>query len=308
MDKRRRPRNEDSTGRAENNVEVDAPVEEPLGLIWRLRGHIRPPIEKRLGNNMYIEARARLQYLPDHARSRLHEEQELLAMRRGGVVPFPATDITIVCSTYRRPQKVRRAIESVLAQTTTRTWTMVVVDDAGGLERSDLPDDPRVHLLGLKRNEGSPAVPRNIALRFARSPLVAFLDDDNQWLPDHLELLAEAMEGNDCVFAYSQMVKTMGGEPTDDVFGQPFDREVLREGHFIDTNTLMVRRRPGVRFSTLPRFPQARYWVAQGEDWEITYRLSRHGRPVAYVPKVTVLYEADGDSYWRLSGVQEAGL
>ena len=199
---------------------------------------------------------------------------------------------------------VERFVEHVLlAQETTRSWTMVVVDDAGGLDRSALPDDPRIHLFTLQRNEGGPAVPRNLGIRFARSPLIAFIDDDNQWLPDHLELLADALEDDDRVFAYSQMAKTVGGEPGD-IFGRPFDREILRDDHFIDTNTLMVRRKPGVRFSTLPRFPQARYWVAQGEDWELTYRLSRRDRPVAFVPKVTVLYEADGDSYWRGNGIQ----
>ena len=42
----------------------------------------------------------------------------------------------------------------------------------------------------------SPARARNVALASARGELIAFLDSDNWWLPDHLAVLAEVLERN----------------------------------------------------------------------------------------------------------------
>jgi hypothetical protein len=126
---------------------------------------------------------------------------------------------------------------------------------------------------------------------------VAFIDDDNDWLPDHLELLATAMDDGRAVFAYSQLAVVLGKDATGDVVGRPFDRRLLRSRNYVDTNCLMVRRERS-RFSTLPRFPRTKYRVSQAEDWELAFRLSRWRRPVAFVPRVTVNYDTDGASYY----------
>ena len=104
---------------------------------------------------------------------------------------LPRAKVASVMTTYRRPEIVQRAIQSALAQTVT-DQVIMVVDDAGGMP--DLPDDPRVFGVSLSRNVAIAGVVRNMGARLTRSEYVAFLDDDNQWAPNHLETALAALE------------------------------------------------------------------------------------------------------------------
>ena len=57
-------------------------------------------------------------------------------------------------------------------------------------------NDPRVRWWNLEHNgNDSGATPRNYALKMmVRTELVAYLDDDNYWEPDHLKTLFEVLK------------------------------------------------------------------------------------------------------------------
>ncbi len=104
---------------------------------------------------------------------------------------LPQARVATVITTYRRPEIVQRAIQSALAQTV-RDQVIMVVDDAGGLP--DLPQDPRVSGVSLSANVAIAGVVRNMGARLTRSEYVAFLDDDNEWEPNHLETALAALD------------------------------------------------------------------------------------------------------------------
>lgn len=105
-----------------------------------------------------------------------------------------STTVSVVIPTYNRPQLVRQAIESVLAQRGSFTFQIVVIDDgSSGETRAAIePLLDRVHYI-WQENAGLNAA-RNRALRLCVGDYVAFLDDDDVWLPfkTSLELLALA--------------------------------------------------------------------------------------------------------------------
>ena len=80
-----------------------------------------------------------------------------------------------------------RALDSVFAQ----TWTdleVIVVDDASSddtLDRLARLDDPRLRFVQNPVNRG-PAASRNTGVTHARGDFVAFLDSDDEWLPNKL--------------------------------------------------------------------------------------------------------------------------
>jgi hypothetical protein len=100
--------------------------------------------------------------------------------------------VSVVIPTYNRRRRVERAVASVLAQTF-EDFELVVVDDGSedGTRESLAGLDPRLRL-HRQANRG-PAAARNAGIRLARAPTVAFLDADNRWLPDHLEVLAAVL-------------------------------------------------------------------------------------------------------------------
>lgn len=94
--------------------------------------------------------------------------------------------ISVVIPTYKRPKKLKRAIESVRNQTY-RQWELVIVNDAPECDiNSSLPDDDRITLIQHNKNKGAPAA-RNTGIQVSKNQYLAFLDDDDTWKPKKLE-------------------------------------------------------------------------------------------------------------------------
>lgn len=212
----------------------------------------------------------------------------------------PSAAVAVVVPTYKRPQQLVAAVESVLAQTC-GDLVVVVVDDGAGLP--PLPEDERVHAYSLSRNCGVAGVVRNVGIRASSSRYLAFLDDDNTWLPNHLEA-ALAAHGAGAELTYSALERVLADGTVKDVFSVPFDRARMRETAISDTNTIVVQRRPGVHFSRVP----LRHGDFPLEDWVLVYRLSRRLR-TEHVPVPTARYLVhDGSFYtnWANAQVQDA--
>ena len=108
--------------------------------------------------------------------------------------------MSVVVPTFGRPDHLERALASVLAQTY-EAWELLVVDDNGAgtaasraTERlvARFGSDDRIRYLQHRRNEGG-STARNTGVRQARGEYVAFLDDDDEWLPHKLWSQLEAL-------------------------------------------------------------------------------------------------------------------
>jgi len=104
--------------------------------------------------------------------------------------------ITVLISTYNRPDLLRQALQSVLAQTV-QDFEVLVRDDAGRpgeVERviSEMTD-PRIHYRRNETNLGDCGT--NFALyREAQGEYLAHLDDDDRWKPRALETFLGALQ------------------------------------------------------------------------------------------------------------------
>jgi Glycosyl transferase family 2 len=236
--------------------------------------------------------------------SRRAEDAEV-ARLAGQLHPLPPARVATVIATYRRPELLARAVRSALAQTV-HDQAVIVVDDAGGLP--ELPADPRLRACSLSANTGVAGVVRNVGIRLTRSTYVAFLDDDNEWEPHHLEVALAALEDGPADkrpgIVYTAVRRSLPDGQVLDTMSTPFDRRLLARESYVDTNALVIRRSPGLRFSRLSRSREVR----PIEDWELVYRLSRRQR-VRHVPVPTVRYLVNPDSYWTdWTGVLAPGM
>ena len=118
--------------------------------------------------------------------------------------------ISAVIPTRDRPDLLGRAVLSALNQTYSHLEVIVVIDGEDPATRSYLSgvSDRRLHVVALPESVGG-AEARNIGARAARGQWIAFLDDDDEWLPTKLEkqlAAAEAIPG-DYVFVASRYIE-----------------------------------------------------------------------------------------------------
>lgn len=94
--------------------------------------------------------------------------------------------VSVIIPVFNRRVLLERALKSVLAQNF-RDFECIVVDDGSDDESGSLPClcSPGVRLIRLPERRGVSAA-RNIGVAAAHSPWVAFLDSDDEWLPEKL--------------------------------------------------------------------------------------------------------------------------
>lgn len=186
-----------------------------------------------------------------------------------------------------------RCIPSVFGQTYSAVEHVIVSDgpdrDLAYRVSQDLWRRPRLtrpltfdalteHLNGTV-DYGSRA--RNRGVELADGEWIAYLDDDNAYRPQHLQLLVDALVANpDADFAYSRMQvhpsgQVIGSEPA--AYGQ------------LDTSLLMHRAGVPQRLGWWP-LPHELAGDKHAPDWGVVERWLSAGARWVHVPEVTVDY------------------
>jgi hypothetical protein len=115
--------------------------------------------------------------------------------------------ISVVIPTYNRAEKVRRAIESVLAQTV-RNLEIIVVDDGSSDETALVLERAFGNRIGYfaQPNQGA-SVARNRGIEEATGEWIAFLDSDDLWEPEKIEQQLDALRhvGTNCGACYTDV-------------------------------------------------------------------------------------------------------
>lgn len=94
--------------------------------------------------------------------------------------------VSVIIPTFNRAQKIARAVASVLYQTFA-DYEILVIDDGSedATSKALAPFLPHIQCITHSKNLGVSAA-RNTGIRASDSPLIAFLDSDDYWLPDKL--------------------------------------------------------------------------------------------------------------------------
>jgi glycosyltransferase involved in cell wall biosynthesis len=194
--------------------------------------------------------------------------------------------VSAVVPTRDRPELLRRAVTAILGQTYKGPIECLVVFDQS---EPDLPwpDLPPGRTLVLRRNDRTPGLAgaRNSGILAATGELVAFCDDDDEWLPEKLarqvaRLLATpgaAVSTTGILVRYQDRTTTRLA-PTILVTHRQLLRSRLTELH---PSTVLARRdrllgQIGLVDEAIPG--------SYAEDYEWLLRASRHG-PVLAVPE-----------------------
>jgi len=193
--------------------------------------------------------------------------------------------ISVIVRTKDRPALLREAIDSIRA--TGYPADIVVVNDGGAK-----PDVLGATLINHDRSKGRSEA-MNSGVRAAKSPLLAFLDDDDLYYPEHHATLANAAASSTHAAWYSDAVSAfvrIGASGAYDthsrmrIFGSDFDRDQLLIDNYIPLPTLLV---PRATYQEIGGFdPGMRAYGM--EDLELSVHMWTAGRSCLLVPEVSV--------------------
>ena len=113
--------------------------------------------------------------------------------------------VSIIIATYNRSDVLRCAIASVQRQTF-RDWELIVVGDACTDDTAAVMagfDDPRIRFVNLPENVGEQSGPSNRGFQLASGDLIAYLNHDDLWFPDHLESLVAFLDDTRADLVYA---------------------------------------------------------------------------------------------------------
>ncbi len=108
--------------------------------------------------------------------------------------------VSVIIPTYNQADLLSRAIQSVLNQTF-KDFELIIVDDGSTDNTKKVVEqfqrqDPRIKYI-WQENSGGPAKPKNTGIKHAKGEYIAFLDHDDEWLPEKLERQIELFRNSD---------------------------------------------------------------------------------------------------------------
>ncbi|MFN8558315.1 MAG: glycosyltransferase family A protein [Dehalococcoidia bacterium] len=211
--------------------------------------------------------------------------------------------LTVVIATHNRVPLLAQAIESVLASPLVQSpAAVIVVDDASS---DDTPAVAQRYGVRYERvSVGGPSGTRNAGLKLVETEFVAFLDDDDLWLPGNMAPQLDALRRHPAAaYAYGRVqLADLEGVP----FGVPFPYPPLRSGRAASyilmrppqLGVVLFRRRmigEEGGFDTELRY---------GEDGDLLVRLAAK-YPIMGVDHVGLCFRqrdssiAEADARWR---------
>lgn len=182
-----------------------------------------------------------------------------------------ASQVTVLIPTIPpREEQLAVAIESVTNQTIWPDLTLMTCVD---------------------HKEEGPGVIRNRMMSAVVTPWIAFLDDDDELFPDHLEKLLNHQADSGADLVYPWFEENIKRSSISDKFGKPFNERTLRRANYIPI-TYLVRTELArkAKFPEVPTRPGAPM-----EDWDFLIRLLDLGAKFSHLPEKTWRWNWHGE-------------
>jgi glycosyltransferase involved in cell wall biosynthesis len=186
--------------------------------------------------------------------------------------------ITIVIPTYNRLAFLQEAVASVVAQSYSR-WELIVVDDGSddGTTRDFIcSPDPRISFISLSHT-GNIASLRNTGAKAGKGEWLAFLDSDDIWMPEKLEIQIRKLYEEKRRWGYGKFVlmdEQMNPIPNKAGAFYPYSgwivKELVATTASVNIGSLVVERSFFEELDGFNTDPELLF----REDYELTLRLA----------------------------------
>ncbi len=186
--------------------------------------------------------------------------------------------VSVIIPTYKRVEKLKRAIDSVLKQTFTN-WEIIIIDNHSNDGTKELIinyRNPKIKLL-LIRNYGNIAKSRNLGIKKSKGKYLAFLDSDDLWTSNKLLICIKALSKkvkivyhdmyiqnniNQIIFKKSGMCRDLK---------KPIYHDLILNGPAFPTSSVVIEKSIFKKISLFNEKKELITW----EDYDAWIRLSK---------------------------------
>lgn len=203
--------------------------------------------------------------------------------------------ISVVVPTYKRKSElIKRAIDSILGQTYNNLELLVIDDSPSDFEhRKEVEEfleslsDKRIRYIKHEKNYGANKA-RNTGIELANGKYVAFLDDDDEWMRDKLELQIEKFDNPNIGLVYCKAtvideVQSLERPIINKLKRGNYYKELLKQ-NFIGSNSFVL-----VRTDVIREVGMYDEKLLSNQDYDLFLRISQKYE-INYVDKVLVKY------------------
>ncbi len=222
--------------------------------------------------------------------------------------------VSVIIPAYNASKTIERTVRSVTRQTIPPS-EIIIVDDASDdfaslraiVEDIDRADNTK---LLIHRNETNlnGAASRNLGIDLASAEHVAFLDADDEWEPEKLELSMQALASTmDEAIVYSkvqvmQEETRIGERPARGLTdGEHVSEYLFLSGGFIQTSTIVCSRRLASQIRFNPQF-------RRHQDYDFCLRAAHSGARFIYINKPIVRYQSSSGLFSNRAEASEYSI
>ena len=183
-------------------------------------------------------------------------------------------NISVIIPVYNGERYLSYAIESVLSQTLLPA-EVIIVDDGSSDDTMSIANRYRDRITYIYKEHSGVAHTRNVGIKHARCGYIAFLDADDLWLKEKLEIQMRAIQSHpvDMVFGYIEQFISPEIEER-----ETNKLKIIKHtlpGY--STNTLFIQKETFLRvglFKTEYRFGEFIEWFSRAIDYGLKYIMS----------------------------------
>lgn len=211
--------------------------------------------------------------------------------------------VSAVITTHNRQDLLVRAVKSVLCQTY-KNLELIVVDDASDERADELLNEFNLRYIYIPKEEskgGNHA--RNKGILASKGKYIAFLDDDDYWLPNKIEKQIELIDDKKCDFVYcGKTVERITADgktdyyvilPNPSFYGD-MHKKILLTICCCTTSTMMVSKKALHKIGLFDE--NIAFW----QDYELTIRLAQI-TPFFFINEPLCVYRKDYLEHQRLT-------
>jgi Glycosyltransferase len=205
--------------------------------------------------------------------------------------------VSVIIPTKNRPEMLTKAIQSVLNQTFTELEIIVVND--GGVDVQSVISrlNTRGNIVYKKHDRAlERSAARNTGIRAARGKYIAYLDDDDNYYPNHIETLVKFLENSEYKIAYTDAVMEQQEKQNGEYvtinrsvpYSLDFDKDKILVSNCTPNLCLMHEK------SCLDEVGLFDETLSTHEDWDLIIRLSRKF-DIAHIKETTCEFTQRND-------------
>ena len=211
--------------------------------------------------------------------------------------------VSVIITTYNDIEYLKEAIESVLSQTY-KNYEIIVVDDGSAVDPEPLLGDYLPFITYIRKKNGGVSSARNVGIMASRGEYLAFLDSDDLWLPEKLQVQIDHFNKfpnlglvytDTCSFDERGLLSKSKFH-NNTIYDGPYDGMVferLFSYNFVPFSSIVIRRCCFEK-DKVGGFDEIRRDIIQ-DDFDFLLRLARY-YPFGYVDRVLMKYHIHGNN------------